>query len=167
MSQLYTPHRVSALPATLAPNAIYYLPTGVANELQIVVTGLTAEVVYATVTRSDIQALIDSAAGLNQEILVTPTITTRAAMTWAGNGIVLVGDATDDPEIDAGAAIYFYNAADQTYTLTARLADLYIVQDWGDILNIPPAVSGLGVDANGNLTFGGNVMGMYFETTEW
>ena len=167
MAVLYKPYRLNAIPATPEANSIYYTP-GADGELVVTVTGNTGAVVYSTLTEADVLAAIAAAGIIQQEVIATPTIATRDALTLTANALVMVGDATADPSVTTGGAFYFFEMATGLFTLTSRLEDLNLIINWGDIQNIPAAVTALGTDVDGDITYNGDkIIGMYFESVEW
>lgn len=167
MPTLYTPHRLNAIPASPAINSIYYTP-GADGELVVTVVGNTVTDIYSTRTDAQVLALVAANGLLSQEVIATPTIATRDALTLTTNALVMVGDATADPDVTTGGAFYFWDNTAQTFTLTSRLEDLNLVINWGDIQNKPAGLDNIDVDGDGDITYNGDkIMGHYFETTEW
>ena len=167
MATLYKPYRLNSIPSTPEANSIYYTPSAT-GELVVTVTGNTGAVIYSTMTEADVLATIAAAGIIQQEVIATPTIATRDALTLTANALVMVGDATADPSVTTGGAFYFFEMATGLFTLTSRLEDLNLIIDWGDIQNIPAAITGLGTDVAGDITFNGDkIIGMYFEAVEW
>lgn len=167
MPTLYKPHRLNALPATPEANSIYYTP-GADGELVVTVVGNTPADIYSTRSDAQILSLVAANGLLQQEVIATPTITTRDQLTLTTNALVMVGDATADPDVSSGGAFYFYDNTADTFTLTSRLEDLNLVTNWADIQNKPSALTDLAVDGDGDITYQGDkLMGMYFETVEW
>lgn len=167
MPTLYKPHRLNAIPAVPEINSIYYTP-GAGGELVVTVVGNTIADIYSTRTDAEVLALVAANGLLQQEVIATPTIVTRDALTLTTNALIMVGDATADPLVTTGGAFYFYDNVADTFTLTSRLEDLNLITDWSDIQNKPLGLDNISVDGDGDITFlGDKIMGMYFETVEW
>lgn len=128
--------RVSALPGTLAANTIYLVADG-ATGLQVVVTGATAEVVKSTLTTAQIQSMISSSIASDAGAIpqYVADIAARDALTLTKNSMVLVGDATGDETVGAGAALYFYDQAADNFIKVAEYESMDLVIPNMDILS--------------------------------
>lgn len=145
--------RVTSEPTELVANTIYLIQDG-ASDLAITVVGTTAASVRRTVARSAISTMISNAiAGLDNlsEALVVANITARDALTPAHNVFCLVKDATGDVTVAAGAALYFYEFATETWIKLSEYESMDVVIPNQEILEDLS-------DDNGSLAYGGQVV---------
>lgn len=172
--------RVLALPETLAPETMYLVKSG--SQLTVTVTGATGNVMASTVTMGDVNAAISSAIGsldMSNSVEFAADIAARDAMTLTKSAFVYVQDATGDNTVTAGAAMYLYNLATETWTKVTEYESMDLVLSWANLQGKPAstpeqidtAVSQshthenkatldlIGVDENGQLTYNGDVVG--------
>lgn len=121
--------RVTALPVPLVANTVYLVAES-ATELKIVAVGATPADVRTTVVNSDVDSKITAAIGaldLSNSAGFAADIAARDALVLTKSSFVFVADASADPTVDAGAALYFYNQPAATYTKVAEYESLDVV----------------------------------------
>lgn len=121
--------RVTALPVPLVANTVYLVAES-ATELKIVAVGATPADVRTTVVSSDVDSKITAAIGaldLSNSAGFAADIAARDALVLTKSSFVFVADASADPTVDAGAALYFYNQPAATYTKVAEYESLDVV----------------------------------------
>lgn len=176
--------RLSAVPATWAADAIYYIAVGTDN-IDIYVTDSSA-VPKHVINQSEIQALIASAVSSNAEVTIVDDIAARNALP-SNIKNVYVKDATADTTVEAGGAFYIYDAANSVWIKTAEAESLDAVLNWSAIQGKPGSSASdidwavtnahthnnktqldkVGEDANGNLMYNGALPYSPWEQTQW
>lgn len=179
--------RVNALPATLEANTLYLVKSATTGLMEMTVTGNTNSEVRHLINETEIQSMINTSVANFSNIRLTADITARDALSLSHNSIVLVADATGDATVNAGAALYFYDVASNSYTKVSEYESLDVVLDWSAIQNKPTSsvadiddavarkhshaniatLDLLTQDANGNLLVNGQYPGTWIATTEW
>ena len=138
---MLTVSRVSALPGALAANTVYLVADGAAD-LKIVVTGSDAAVVKSTLSKAEIQGLINTSIANDTAAIpvYAADIAARNAIIQTKNAFVLVADATGDATVASGAALYFYNHANTTYykvseyeSMDLVIPNMGILADFSDV----------------------------------
>lgn len=147
-------HKVTALPGTLDPNAIYFVLGNAADTF--------------------VEAYITDSAGVAKSMIGNPKIyqevgdiTARDALvpTLEQNTLVLVADASGDPTVNAGAAFYSFNQAAGTFSKLTEFESLDL-----DISAMTHAnraqIDKIGEDGNGDPTYD-SVPLVRFATVGW
>ena len=134
--------RVNALPGTLAAETIYLVKTG--SELTLTVTGTTGAVVATTVSKADVDTAISTAIStaigaldMSNSVEFAADIAARDAMTLTKSAFVYVADATSDPTVTAGAAMYLYDLPNTTWHKVTEYESLDLVLSWDNITGKP------------------------------
>lgn len=129
-------YKVTSLPGTLQPDAFYYVENGTYAESYLT---NSAGVARAVGNSAMINALISEAlanwSGAASTVQIVADIAARDALiaTLDANAMILVIDASADPTVDAGSALYAYDAAaEQTYKV-AEYESMDVVLRWADI----------------------------------
>lgn len=161
-------------------NSVYFVshPTN-PDFMDLYVTNNSGASVKRILNESDIQALIATASTGTQEMPVLADITERDAFVPTVNTQVYVIDATDDPTVSSGAAMYIYTTSDSSWHKTGEIESFDLVLDWASIQNKPTssvsaidqAVSAshshsnktvldkIGENEGGYLTYDGQILG--------
>lgn len=74
------------------------------------------------------------------EIQLVPDITARDALDLDVNSLVLVTDASGDPTVEAGAAMYFYDATLDTWIKVTEYESLDVSLEWNLIIGKPESL---------------------------
>lgn len=173
----------SALPTTWEPNSFYFIMNS--NFAESYVTS-SAGVPKAIGNTEMINNLIDNKiAGMNL-LEIVGTIAQRNALTLTVNTMVLVTDATGDPTVTSGAALYAYSKANNTFTKIAEYESMDVTIQWSNIQGKPnstPASIDLAVtnshthankaqldkiaeDSSGDITYGGDAVRKW-DSVDW
>lgn len=133
-------NKVTALPAQLEPNSFYFVVNDSFAESYLTDDAGNAKSMgnSAMINALVQEAITDWGADSNM-IQIVQDITARDAMTAtsARNLIILVIDATDDPTVDSGSALYAYDASgDETYKIS-EYESMDVTLSWGDIQGRP------------------------------
>lgn len=188
--------RVTSLPDPLSPSTVYILrPNESSPYVELYYTSEDGNSIYRQPILNDIQQLIadaiaaiPSGGGGVQEVIYAATIADRNSKTYLSNALVLVGDATADPTVNSGSALYFFNFATTTWYKIAEYESLDLSFDWNTLLNKPTSsaadiddavakrhehlntevLNALGKDVDNNLTFNGTpVAGNILKKSDW
>lgn len=180
----------TALPSELVANSIYLIaPVANPTQLEVYVTGKTKDVVRRTINKADVQLMIDSSgsSGGTNNLIIVADIAERDALTLTQNTFVLVTDASADPTVDVGAALYVWNNTAQAYTKIAEYESMDVTLKWDDIQGKPTSTPAqidsavtnshthtnktqldkIGQDAEGNFTYGGTSVKIEWDSTQW
>jgi len=185
---VYKIYKETALPVTREPNSVYFVaPAANPPALEIYVTSTDGSTERHTITRSEVQAMIDAAAignGPNAPALVVSDLATRDALQASEGLIVLVADATDDPSVTSGGATYVYTTE---WVKISETESLDLVLSWNNLLNRPNStptaidaavanshthanrtqLDRISQDAEGNLTYNGSLPVIAWDSTGW
>lgn len=182
-------NKVTSLPGTLDPNTFYFVENGTFAESYITDNEGNARAVGNSAM---INALINDAlagwSGNASSLEIVADITARDSLvaTLDVNAMILVVDASGDPTVNSGSALYAYGASNTTVYKLAEYESMDVVLQWASIqggpsstpAQIDTAVSQshthsnkatldkLGEDADG-LLFDGVGVGSRWTTTNW
>jgi hypothetical protein len=67
----------------------------------------------------------------------------------------LMGKMVLQKNVQAGAALYFYEYANNSWYKVSEYESLDVVQDWSKIQNIPVPLTKIGEDTDGFMTYNG------------
>lgn len=129
-------HKVNVIPAVLEPDSLYFVLNGNYAESYLTnSTGLPRSIGNTEM----INALIVEALGQFEGggVIIVADIAERNALSSSVNTLVLVIDATGDPTVSAGAALYVYNVSTQEYTKVAEYESMDVVVQWASIQGRP------------------------------
>lgn len=184
----FSTHRVTALPGTLLPNAIYYVaPPGRPEYVEVYMTGSSASTVKRIVNSVDVQAMIDAAVSGLGGLAIVANIAARNALNPTSNAMVVVLDASADPTVNSGSALYAYQLSTTTWIKLSEYESLDVNLAWGSITGRPnssPAaidaavgashshanltqLNQIGQDADGHLTYAGQSPKISWDTNAW
>jgi hypothetical protein len=136
----YKPFKVTALPATLEANAIYYSQGPQAGELRVTVTSDDGSVSRSVITYDEVDARIAAAVADGSTIKPTADIASRDLLELNDNGLILVLDATDDTSVTEGSALYFYTKSTDSYDKISEFESLEL--DWAHLKDKPVELVG-------------------------
>jgi len=129
-------YKVSSLPSTLEASSFYFVENGNFAESYITDnTGVAKSIGNSSMINQLIAAQLATVS--TGSVRDVPNIAARDDETYDGNSMVLVYDASDDPEVTSGAAMYYYDTSaevSQSHSHT-NLAVLNALSDDGGTLN--------------------------------
>lgn len=184
----FSTHRVTALPGTLLPNAIYYVaPPGRPDYVEVYMTGTTPTTVKRIVNTVDVQAMIDAAVSGLGGLAIVADIAARNALNPTANAMVVVLDASADTTVNSGSALYAYQLSNTTWIKLSEYESLDVSLAWASITGRPTstptqidaAVSAshshanltqlnqIGQDVDGDLTYAGESVRISWDSTAW
>lgn len=189
MSQLKF-YAVASLPAQLEADAFYFIQNGDYAESYVTTSDGTAKMIgNSTMISALIASSLANWSGASNQVLIAADMSARDALasTAEANLMVMVIDATDDPTVDTGSALYAYDKASDTWYKLSEYESMDVVVDWDAIQGKPsssPAqiddavskahqhsnmaeLSKIGEDANGDLTYGGQAVKAKWIVKDW
>ncbi len=182
-------NKVTALPGTLQPNTLYFVENGSYAESYLTDSaGVAKSLGNSAMINALIQAaLADFAADLTAVDIVTD-IAARDALTATlnRNAMILVIDASADPTVGSGSALYAWDDASSTIYKIAEYESMDVVIQWASIQGGPSSTPAqidlavtnshthankatldkLGEGADG-LTFDGQPVSPSWATNDW
>lgn len=180
-------HRVNAVPQALEANSMYVVEDGGSlDHCEVFFTGNSGAVVRHIPKRSEIDGWIDAKVqGLNNTRIVE-NISERDNLVLTQNTTVTVLNATDDPTVSSGGAIYAYSVDDDDFYKQSETESLDIIQSWAGLVGKPsssPAAIDQAVsrshqhsnqaqldkigESNGAMTYDGQTIGASWASTDW
>lgn len=88
-------------------------------------------------SETEVNALVDSKLLAHKELQYVTDIAARDALVLDRDMLVLVNDATGDATVNAGAAYYYYTAANDTWSKIAEFEGMDLTINWTDIQGRP------------------------------
>jgi hypothetical protein len=135
--------KVSALPGSLVPNAIYYVGiAGNPNLVEIYVVDNAGVAARHVINTSDVSAMIASAMAAQSQLTIVADIAARNALTPTTSTWVYVVDATTDTSVIAGGATYLFNPTGSVWIKSSEAESLDVVLNWSAIQNKPTSTVG-------------------------
>lgn len=184
-------HKVTTLPGSLEPDSFYYVVNGNYAESYLTSADGTAKslgnTAMITAIANDLiaDAIAEAAAS---PIDIVADIAARNVLTAAAtmNRMILVTDASADPTVTSGAALYVWNEGASSITKIAEYENLDVTLTWASIQGRPTssvseiddAVTKRHTHANkasldkigeaaGALTYDGQAVSATWNTTNW
>lgn len=178
-------HKVSSLPTTLTPSALYFVSDGVnPSLLTIHVADSTGTATRHVLTKQEVDTAISDAIAAANSMIRVANIAARNALSPTSNILVLVTDATADPGVASGAAVYFWDGS--MWTKISEFESLDVIQTWASLQNKPTssvadidlavtrmhvhtnsAVLAALTDSSGILNYNGAPVGVVYSSEEW
>lgn len=188
MSNIIRFHRLTSLPQSFEPNSIYVINRPNENTYaEMYITGLTGNVVRRLPNKEDIENLIISYINSSNELLIVDTITDRDNLNLNRNAFVLVLDASADPTVNSGSALYVYKATTQEWIKVAEYESMDVVIQWDNIQGKPTStpndiddavakrhmhnnltqLNKISEDVDGNFMYNNKYPVIVWDTTDW
>lgn len=179
-------YKTTSLPGTLVANSFYYVENGTYAESYVTDDAGQARMIGNSVMITAIaQALVNAANSAKLHRVADIPARNALPATFTGNLMALVTDASADPTVTAGAALYFYEDATDTWTKVAEYESMDAIINWSDIVGRPsstpaaidaavtnshthlnkPTLDQIG-SINGRLAFNGQLV-QRWEQTDW
>jgi hypothetical protein len=180
--------KVNSLPGgTLQPDSMYFVANGNFAEAYLTDSTGTAK---AIVNTAAVQAIVTAmgGGGGGASFQIVPDIAARDALesSLTANALVLVVDATADPDVTSGAAMYAWDALNEVWIKIYEAESLDVTLDWDNIVGKPTSTAAaidsavsqshthankatldkLGEGSDG-LTFNGTPVSPYWSTHNW
>lgn len=181
---------VTTLPAQLEADAFYFVQNGNYAESYVTnSTGAARMIGNSAMINALVAAELANWAGSSNQVQIAADIAARDALasTATHNLMVVVIDASGDPTVNSGSALYAYDYASTTWFKLAEYESMDIVIDWSDIQNGPTSTAAqidssvsqahshsnmaqlnkIGEDGNGGLTYNGAAVKTQWEEKAW
>lgn len=130
--------KVSTLPGTLQPDSFYYVANGAYAESYVTDQAGTAKALgNSAMINALIAAALASLPSSGAPVLFVADIAARDALEPDQAVFALVQDATDDPTVTAGAALYAWNPATSTWLKVAEYESMDVTLTWASIQGGP------------------------------
>ena len=132
--------QLTAVPAVPVNNALYFIESANGNDAEAYITDATGalhNVGNTAMISAVANGLIASAFASQNSVEVFADIPARDAAGLAKNTLCVVKDASADPTVDAGAALYIYEITPDSFTKLAEFEGLDVSLDWSGITNSP------------------------------
>lgn len=179
--------RVNSLPDPLQPSTLYYVKGSDSDLVDLYLTGTDVSELRHSITKPEIQTLINSAVSTFQSFLVVQDIAERNALVLTASVLVFVMDATADPTVHQGSAMYVWDQVNSAWYKIAEYESLDIVLDWTNIQGGPQSspsaidaavqashthsnqevLDQLGVTNTGRLTYANQQVGNPLDIVDW
>lgn len=133
-------HKVTSLPGTLVADSFYLVQNGNYAEAYITnSTGVAKQLGNSAMINALIDIKIAASQAAESMIQIAADITARNALGTAAtaNLITLVTNATGDPTVASGSALYAYNKATTTWTKLSEFESMDVVLQWANIQGKP------------------------------
>lgn len=185
----YRVFKETAVPATFQPHSIYLIaPAARPDLVEIYVSNAAGTAARRTLDQTTVQSMIDAAiAAGSGGTAIADTIAARNAISAQNGQVVLVLDASADPTVNAGAATYVWRSSTSTWIKISEAESMDVVLAWGSITGRPnstPAaidtavanshthanktqLDKVGEDADGLLTYDGNLPRIAWDSVNW
>jgi hypothetical protein len=179
--------KVNALPGTPAASTMYLVKSADAGLIELAVSSQDGSEIRHILNKTEINTMIGNAISGFNNIQLVADITARDAYTSSNNSLVLVANATGDPTVGVGGALYFYKSSDSSFTKVSEMESLDVVLQWGNIVGIPTSsvaniddavskrhthtnssqLAKIGEDGNGVLTYNGSIVEASLVSSQW
>ncbi|WP_462383407.1 hypothetical protein [Pseudomonas sp. Marseille-QA0892] len=133
-------YKVTSLPATLEPDALYFVANGAYAETYVTDgSGAAKGVGNTPMINSLIDAALANWGGAASTVSIVADIAARDALiaTLESNTMILVIDASADPTVGEGSALYAYAADTDTIYKVAEYESMDVIVQWNEIEGRP------------------------------
>lgn len=138
--------KVATLPGTLEPDSFYFVENGSYSESYLTNSaGVARSIGNSAMINALINEALASLPGTGAPILFVADIAARDALEPEGAIFVLVQDASADPTVDAGAALYAWNPATSAWLKVAEYESMDVELNW-DAINGRPTSTPAQID---------------------
>lgn len=133
-------NRVLALPEILEAHSLYIVKSNQSGIAELVFTTEQAEPLKVIDT-AFVETMIAGVVTKASSIEVVNTITDRDALVLENDATVYVLDATEDPSINSGSALYLYKKDAEAYTLVSGTGTASVDFDWNNLTGRPTSTA--------------------------
>ncbi|MCY1448907.1 hypothetical protein D9M71_656160 [compost metagenome] len=136
--------KVATLPGTLEPDAFYFIPNGSYAEGYLTDSaGEAKSIGNSTMINALISEALSALPSSGAPVLFVADIAARDALepSLEQAVFVLVQDATGDPTVTAGAALYAWNPATSTWLKVAEYESMDVTLTWDAIQGRPTSTA--------------------------
>lgn len=129
--------RVLSLPTPPVGNTIYIVKRTEAGLADVYFTNTDGSETRHLLSKEDIESMMLGSMQTNSNIVMVANIVARNAITAAYNALVYVQDATADPAVKSGGALYFYQYLTKAFTKMCEFESMDVILSWSNVLNKP------------------------------
>lgn len=138
--------KVATLPGTLQPDSFYFVENGSYSESYLTNgAGVARSIGNSAMINALINEALASLPGTGAPILFVADIAARDALEPEGAIFVLVQDASADPTVESGAALYAWNPATSAWLKVAEYESMDVEINW-DAINGRPTSTPAQID---------------------
>jgi hypothetical protein len=181
--------KVTVLPGTLTADTFYFVENGTYSESYLTnASGVARSVGNSAMINALADARISTALSSLNSLEIVADIAARNALTTINrNFMVLVQNATGDPSVASGAAMYAFRNSDNAFIKVSEYEGLDVVLNWSAILGGPTSsptliddavnkrhthanltqLNKIGEDGGGSLTYNGTSVSASWNTANW
>lgn len=176
----------TVVPTSWLPNSVYYIKTAGSTHMEIYTTSSNGTP-QRIINEADITAMIASGIQASNTLKIVATIAELVALNPTVTTAAYVTDATGDNTVASGGAYYLYNTVTSAWIKTGEAESMDVVINWAAIQNKPAStvaqidqavtdshthanktsLDKIGQNANGHLTYDGQLPYTGWETTSW
>lgn len=187
MSLILNIERLAELPVTLSPSTMYIIKASDPALVDLYFTNTDGTEVRHVVNSSDIAKIVSDAVGSASDIMVVANNAAMNALRPTRTIMVLSLDASADPTVNSGAALYVFNATTTSWVKVADFQSMDVVLKWDNIegrpISSPHDIDGavaishghankseldlIGVDSKDNFMFNGQYIQVPLLAEEW
>lgn len=131
--------RVISLPDTLRPSTMYVVQGMESDRADIYFSNVHGSTSRHILNELDIQFMIEETLNRYSNIQVLPTIADRDLRAPTQFEIAFVLDASQDPMVNVGSALYLYNLPDHNWIKVAEFESMDMTYQWDHIQGRPNA----------------------------
>ena len=171
----------------IVANTLYFVSTADPNIMEAYMSNSAGDALRRIINEADVQALIDASVNGVSAIEIVDDITARDALALTSNAMIIVEDASGDPTVNTGAALYGYKHSDTSFRKLSEFESLDVVLDWNNIQNGPSSSAAqidasvtnshthsnktqldlIGQDGDGDPTYNGSKIANEYTSTAW
>lgn len=129
--------RVNTLPNTLAGSTMYVVKGSDAALADVYFTNNDGTEARHVINKTEIDQMITDSIGDFTNIQIAATIVARNALAPTRNVLALVLDATGDATVNAGAALYVFDAGNATWNKVSEFENLDVTLTWSMLQGRP------------------------------
>ncbi len=181
-------HKVTVLPGALVADSLYFVQNGNYAETYLTnAAGVAKSIGNSAMIAAIVDSHINTALADFNIVEIVADIQARGALSTARNLMALVLDATGDPTVTSGAALFAYRESTTQWLKIAEYESMDVTLTWASISGKPNAAVALIDDAvnkrhahansiyldkiseaAGQMTYNGQVVGsLNWSTTNW
>jgi hypothetical protein len=129
---------VQTLPANFTPSSFYLVKSPDDAEMfEMYLSNASGTAVRHVISKSDVTSMIASSMASLSSVKIVPTIPARNALMLTANAFVMVLDASLDPTVQVGAALYLWSQDAMNWTKVSEYESMDVSMRWGQILDGP------------------------------
>lgn len=173
--------------AAIEADTLYLVSTADPSIMECYMSNNAGTALRRLINEVDVQALINASLAGVSAVEIVDDIAARDALSLSSNAMVIVEDASADPTVDSGAALYGYDVSLDSYRKLSEFESLDVVLDWNNIQNRPNSTTAqidaavanshshanqtqldlIGQDGDGDITYNNVKVANTYTNTDW